>query len=224
MYAAILSCIMLSCKSQPGKEEIQQTDASGTNTKTKTGEGQDLRYLVTKSSFGLISLTATYENIISTYGKERVTDEKVMRAPDSDEMVIKTIINKGKSDEISVQWHDNAFHKKIISIDASQNNHPFKTTDGVHYGTTIAELVAINGAKISFTGFGWDFGGLLNDFHGGKLAYKEGQSNISYEININTTQPYDEILGDQVLVTDMPITKKFLDYIFIYKISLSPAF
>lgn len=219
LVLAFASLILVQCTGS-GKQPAPVKDSTAAG---KTGEGPDARYMVTEHSFGLVPLDATYETILRTYGKERVTDEKMYRAPDSDEMVVKTIINKGKTDEIIVQWDDSLFHKKILAIEAVHENHPFKTTDGVRYGTTLAELVTINGAKISFTGFGWDFGGLLNDFHGGKLSYKEGKPHIGYELDINLTQQYDEILGDQVIDTDMPAAKKFLENILVKKISLMPA-
>lgn len=219
---SLLSVLLLSCNSQPGKEKINTKDTAA--AATKTGEGPDPRYLVTTHSFGLVKLTDTYDDIVKKYEQERVTEEKVNRAPDSDETVTKTFINKGKPDEIAIQWDDNAFHQKIISIEASQKQHPFKTMDDIHYGTTMSELVKINGAKISFNGFGWDFAGLIIDFAGGKLQYKEAQPTILYEIDINATQGYTDITGDQILDTDMPLTKKFLDNIFVYKIKLHPAF
>ncbi|MDI1251930.1 hypothetical protein [Thermomonas sp.] len=41
---------------------------------------------------------------------------------------------------------------------------------GLHTGMTLAELVALNGAPVSFYGLDWDYGGVVQDWHGGKLA------------------------------------------------------
>lgn len=41
---------------------------------------------------------------------------------------------------------------------------------GVHTGMSLAELVALNGAPVSFYGLDWDYGGAVQDWHGGKLA------------------------------------------------------
>ena len=45
---------------------------------------------------------------------------------------------------------------------------------GVHAGMTLAELVKLNGAPISFYGLDWDYGGTVQDWHGGKLANPVG--------------------------------------------------
>lgn len=41
---------------------------------------------------------------------------------------------------------------------------------GLRTGMTLAELVALNGAPVSFYGLDWDYGGTVQDWHGGKLA------------------------------------------------------
>lgn len=41
---------------------------------------------------------------------------------------------------------------------------------GLRPGMTLAELVELNGAPVSFYGLDWDYGGGVQDWHGGKLA------------------------------------------------------
>ena len=53
-----------------------------------------------------------------------------------------------------------------ISDPASQWHGP----NGLRPGMSLAELVALNGAPISFYGLAWDYGGAVQDWHGGKLA------------------------------------------------------
>ena len=39
---------------------------------------------------------------------------------------------------------------------------------------SLAELVALNGAPVSFYGLAWDYGGTVQDWHGGTLANAVG--------------------------------------------------
>ena len=41
--------------------------------------------------------------------------------------------------------------------------------NGISTGTTLARLVELNGASITFTGFDWDYGGVVNDWKKGRL-------------------------------------------------------
>ena len=45
---------------------------------------------------------------------------------------------------------------------------------GLRAGMTLAELVALNGAPVSFYGLDWDYGGTVQDWHGGTLANAVG--------------------------------------------------
>ena len=45
---------------------------------------------------------------------------------------------------------------------------------GLRTGMTLAELVALNGAPVSFYGLAWDYGGTVQDWHGGTLANAVG--------------------------------------------------
>ena len=46
---------------------------------------------------------------------------------------------------------------------------------GLRPGMTLAELVKLNGAPVSFYGLAWDYGGTVQDWHGGKLANAVGK-------------------------------------------------
>lgn len=45
---------------------------------------------------------------------------------------------------------------------------------GLRPGISLARLVALNGAPVSFYGLGWDYGGTVSDWHGGSLANTVG--------------------------------------------------
>ena len=45
---------------------------------------------------------------------------------------------------------------------------------GLRPGMTLGELVKLNGAPVSFYGLAWDYGGTVQDWHGGKLANAVG--------------------------------------------------
>ena len=46
---------------------------------------------------------------------------------------------------------------------------------GLRPGMTLGELVKLNGAPVSFYGLAWDYGGTVQDWHGGKLANAVGK-------------------------------------------------
>jgi hypothetical protein len=191
---------------------------------TKTGTGPDPRYLVTEKSFGLVMFTDDYDAIVKHYGADKVTDEERQRAPDSEETATFTILNIGLTDEIQIQWEDDAFHKKILAVESVHAKHVFKTKLGVKQGTTITQLAKLNSKKISFSGFGWGFGGLITNYNKGKLAGKEGKFNINYELNYDYGEvggnANEKLLGDIQLDSDMALVKKEAKKITVQTISV----
>jgi hypothetical protein len=56
--------------------------------------------------------------------------------------------------------------------------------NGVHLGMSLQELAAANGKPLSFNGLDWDYGGVVTDFHGGKLA-QPSDADPSFSIALN---------------------------------------
>lgn len=81
-----------------------------------------------------------------------------------------------------VLYPDQPRKRLELVLDADNPDAPIRelrvaTTDslwhdasGLHTGMSLAELVALNGAPISFYGLDWDYGGTVQDWHGGTLA------------------------------------------------------
>ena len=65
-------------------------------------------------------------------------------------------------------------------------------------------------------GFGWDYGGYIQSYNGGKLA----NSKIRYRLECATNEN-KSLIGDYELDTTMPDVDAELDNIFVSQVSLS---
>lgn len=68
-----------------------------------------------------------------------------------------------------VQGEDNS-EATVQELRVASDGSLWHDATGLHTGMTLAELVALNGAPVSFYGLDWDYGGAVQDWHGGKLA------------------------------------------------------
>ncbi len=68
-----------------------------------------------------------------------------------------------------VFFQDEARHRGITMVRV-QGRHTRWHLAGVRLGMTLAELVRWNGAPVSYSGFDWDYGGMVTAAHGGRLA------------------------------------------------------
>ncbi|AXK72310.1 hypothetical protein DWG18_08450 [Lysobacter sp. TY2-98] len=88
--------------------------------------------------------------------------------------------------------------------------HPGSTwrrADGVRIGLTSVELEALNGRPFVFAGFGWDYGGAVSDWQGGRLAQDSpfvGPVILCEPAN----PPEDYPSGDSEFRSDLPVVRK----------------
>lgn len=63
-------------------------------------------------------------------------------------------------------------------VSASGQMSLWHDASGLRPGMSLEELAALNGAPVSFHGLGWDYGGTVSDWHGGKLGSAEGATRV----------------------------------------------
>ena len=82
----------------------------------------------------------------------------------------------------------------------------WRDASGLRMGMTLSELVALNGAPISFYGLEWDYGGTVQDWHGGRLANAAGAA-LFRRVTLGAragTSPDAVPIGDSVFRSDDP--------------------
>ena len=82
----------------------------------------------------------------------------------------------------------------------------WRDASGLRMGMTLSELVALNGAPISFYGLEWDYGGTVQDWHGGRLANAAGGA-LFRRVTLGAragTSPDAVPVGDSVFRSDDP--------------------
>ena len=82
----------------------------------------------------------------------------------------------------------------------------WRDASGLRMGMTLSELVALNGAPISFYGLEWDYGGTVQDWHGGRLANAAGAA-LFRRVTLRAragTSPDAVPIGDSVFRSDDP--------------------
>ncbi len=73
------------------------------------------------------------------------------------------------------------------------------TPEGITIGTTLEEVETINGKPFKIWGFGWDYGGVVNSWEGGKLPETLG---LTFAPTVEDVPEY--LLGEVELQSDQP--------------------
>lgn len=109
----------------------------------------------------------------------------------------------GSADEIRVAFVDDT-RALVASATADAAGARWRTAEGVGVGTSLDELAGLNGAPITFTGFGWDRGGTVIGYGGGALSsYRDG---TGFFVLLDASPgPTDRALvGDHAVSSDDP--------------------
>lgn len=171
--------------------------------------------LITDSSWGAIDATTDMTGLQNIFGVPNVQDERICGPECADSLDV-TKVFPGKNNEIVVYWEDSAYHKKIAFLESYQEGSPYRTANGLKAGSTLNDILKINGQKITFSGFDWDYGGFIQSYNNGRLDSSPVNFRLEPRGNVG-----DSLSGDTELNTDMPVVKKALDSIAVYYITLS---
>lgn len=111
----------------------------------------------------------------------------------------------GTPNVLDVAWQDEA-RTRVAFVRTSGSR--WATPRGVRVGMTLRALEWLAGAPVTFTGFGWDYGG--------RLEWQEGPGSLSLDLRIGGTRsnaganavPDASILGDRPVRSDLPVVRR----------------
>src|SRR5262245_15088084 len=108
--------------------------------------------LVTDSSWGLIKENSSFEELQQLYGAANVKDDSIC-GPECADTIAVTLIYPGTPKEIIIMWKDSSWHKNIGTLENRDFQSPYHVSGGLKSGSTMTELLKVNGQKITFSGF-----------------------------------------------------------------------
>jgi hypothetical protein len=155
--------------------------------------------IVPGQKIGLINLqNATQEGILAAYGKDAKVDSVYLGEGMFGQGVV--IFPNDPRNKVEVYWDKDwdPSRPSTIRIYGDSTGTDWKTEQGITIGTSMAEVEKINGKPFSVSGFGWDYGGFVMDWNGGKLDASIG---LRFEPSANASE---KIVGEGGHRTDEP--------------------
>ena len=134
--------------------------------------------------------------------------------------------------EVDIYWQDGHKFKQIQDVVVKgkldenaklKNNSPWVSKLGLRIGMKMSEVIALNGKTFTITGIGWDLGGNVVSWEGGKLANKNANIRFNdYSDNMGGLKEteYNTIIGDREFDTKHPVIQKLnptVDEFSVYK-------
>ncbi|MEO1627487.1 MAG: hypothetical protein AAFV25_20215, partial [Bacteroidota bacterium] len=140
----------------------------------------------------LIQAGFSEADIIAAYGQENVRREEFKIG--EGETTPATTVFPDTDKELVVLWKAEAPFERMEQVRIEKADSPWRTTQDVKIGTTLEQLIILNGKEFNFHGFEWDYAGLAKDWNGGFLHDK-------LEVFLAAENPeaiYPHLLGDEL--------------------------
>jgi hypothetical protein len=169
---------------------------------------QDKTLIVPGKSVGPITRTTTRVGLNKLFGAANVKDGKIY-GPEGESTPGTIVFPKDPKRKLEITWTSK---KRIGVVSMDGTSSVYKTAEGITLGTTLQRLEELNGKPFKFSGVGWDYGGLIQSWEGGKLD--KGLKNIWPRLSVLTGTPeptqadFDAVSGDRTVWSNEAAQKK----------------
>lgn len=192
--------------------------AACTNKKAEDTETSETEKPVATDTLDLLFEIKSEAELIEIFGTENVAFDTVY-GPEG-EVSQATLLYPKTANQVEITWKNmkkkTGMQKVMLSAWYDRKNERllldsrWKTKMGITIGTPLSEVVKINEKPITFLGFGWDFGGIVSDYHQGKLEKKYAtlQLGISDFLNQGNDPDFLELMGDNEFSSDNKSAKR----------------
>ncbi|MEN8374582.1 MAG: hypothetical protein ABFS34_03970 [Gemmatimonadota bacterium] len=210
---------VLSCAPAPADEVVTGDEASAASPPAEAGAAPtpaeaevastaaraDPDIVVPGGAFGPVSPHASEADILAAVGTGQYEPRLAelgegMCAPGG-------VLFPDSPDEISVAFVDST--RALVAEAVARREGRWRTAEGVRVGTTLAELRALNGAPLTLTGFNWDRGGVVLDYHGGALAHYRDGTGFFVVLHARPHVQERELVGDRDVSSDEPALGRY---------------
>jgi len=169
---------------------------------------------------GFFNAHVTLDNLRRRFGAANVSVGKVDGA-EGEELDGIVLFDSDPQRRAEIFYADDAKRRGIGMVRVTGDKSRWHFDDGLRLGVTLGELVAKNGAPISYTGLDWDYGGAIADWHGGRLE-RLSQGSVPKGISLTHGEDATGIpMGDNTFRSDDKKYPKALSALYVGMLSVS---
>jgi hypothetical protein len=157
--------------------------------------------IVIGEKVGLITPSnCTQDGVLAAYGKDAKVDSIYLIDGMYGEGVVLFPDNPKRRVEIYWEKEFDLKRPAYIRIDGDSTGvSDWKTADGLTIGTPITEVQKLNGKAFDLSGFGWDYGGFVTDWKGGKF-----NTSLGLRFEAKNAEASGKVSGEGVFSSDSP--------------------
>ena len=217
----VLLPILAACAPSPSPSpSAQATPPAATSARTPRAPRAAMRDTTPASPAHLDDVAAATDTFDSL--RQRYGDANVRRAtlPGAEGMDVEgwTLFADDSKRRIDVYPDDAGTHPQLLIV---RDDSGWLRSDGLHTGLDTRALETMNGRAFQFLGFDWDYGGVVDDWKGGRLAH-EGRFLGPVQLCPPPDAPDDYPAGDGEFMSNLPAVRAHPAKICELGVSLAP--
>lgn len=155
--------------------------------------------------FGPLDAAASESDLVAAYGADAVRAADVPLG-EGETTPGTEVFGEDPLRRFLVTWRDTLERRSPASAEISGDTTLWHSAAGVTLGATLERLEEANGGPFTLLGFGWDYGGTISSWDGGRLAAWEGLAFVSLAPGpAGLEDPaYQSVLGDRPFASSTP--------------------
>lgn len=183
-------------------------------------------YAIPGEKVGNINSESSEEKLMAILGTEHVRRDTIFIG--EGEYRIGTTLFKGTADEAQILWQDTLKYARpeLVRLIPATNpdDSQWLVEGGLRVGASLKEVEKLNGKPFELYGFGWDYGGTVSDWKGGKLTYStSGKTYLGaiFVYDYNETEQdaiAEKVMGDATFLSSNPAMQQLNPHIFSLEI------
>lgn len=157
--------------------------------------------IVMGERFGPVTRDTSLKDLTEEVGADNIHTQTYQNFLEDIEETVSTVYG-GSDREFQVFWDEG----RPIRVHVNRNGTPYETPAGITIGSGLRGLIDTNEGDFTIFGFGWDYGGMLGSWNGGKLARDHAVGHF-FQATFNPGDPpldeaaYEKVLGDGLFST-----------------------
>lgn len=184
------------------QDEPSEPPKAESPTESPTADGGGDWLVLPNERVGPITRNSSEQALVEAFGADAVSPQLV--AIGEGFCASGVVLFEGTPNEAHVIWSDSNRAQPAVIRMAGRGG-DWRTARGVRVGTTLPELEALRDGPISFSGFGWDYGGGTGwQEEGGSVGLQLGYGPDDMSI-VREDSRYGEIMGDREVSSDHPV-------------------
>ncbi len=163
LIGAALLLALASCDRRPSTDDGRPSVADAASWTFEPGV-----------AFGAVNANSSEEDVIAAYGAAQVQPEAVSLGEGESESGAVVFPNDPER-RFEIAWGDTLQRRAPAFVLLTGDSTLWHSRRGVTLGLSLTRLEGLNGGPFGMAGYGWDYGGSVLSWKGGRLADLEGR-------------------------------------------------